>query len=215
MSEEGHLPDSHQVESRPDGLGGGFSDLSAHDPAQKDIARCEQLKQSVMKSDPIVRTLLSAAIERGLSEKDRMMTCAVCVGPGRCPDALFSPGNGVVICVNSTAMNDEEEMKASLRHELVHAFDYAGGELDMKDAASLACSEVRAAHLSKQCEGVRGFFSNPMIGMPEWVTDGCIRKSAVLSMENDHQSVAEEEVDKVFDRCKLDMRPLVNPSKHE
>ncbi len=44
------------------------------------------------------------------------------------------------------------EFRRLLAHELVHAFDFARAQIDAKNPAHIACTEVRAYNLSGECE---------------------------------------------------------------
>ena len=54
----------------------------------------------------------------------------------------FVPGLGVVLCHN--ALQDAEEIRNTMVHELVHAYDHCrAGNLDWSNCRHHACSEVR------------------------------------------------------------------------
>lgn len=85
-----------------------------------------------------------------------VVKCDMEVGGGfRAPD-------GVIICHNHLAT--QEEVDHALTHELVHAYDHCrASDLDWSNCVHHACSEIRAASLSGDCnfkmEFVRGNFS--------------------------------------------------------
>lgn len=55
--------------------------------------------------------------------------------------------------------------------QLVHAYDAARQRLDLDNPDSLACSEVRAARLSGECDGIRAFLKHPLVGPIEWAEE--------------------------------------------
>lgn len=55
----------------------------------------------------------------------------------------------VVLCQNH--IQDQEWMDRVVTHELIHAFDHCRNKLDWSNGEHHACSEVRAASLSGDC----------------------------------------------------------------
>ncbi|XP_020245292.1 mitochondrial inner membrane protease ATP23-like [Asparagus officinalis] len=72
----------------------------------------------------------------------------------------YASGNGISVCCNH--MTYQDEINQVLIHELVHAYDDCRAKnMDWKNCAHHACSEIRANHLSGDChykrELLRGF----------------------------------------------------------
>ncbi|XP_020571016.1 mitochondrial inner membrane protease ATP23-like isoform X2 [Phalaenopsis equestris] len=72
----------------------------------------------------------------------------------------YSTGNGIIVCCNHLAYQDE--INQVLIHELIHAYDDCRAKnMDWKNCAHHACTEIRANHLSGDChykrELLRGF----------------------------------------------------------
>ncbi|KAG0485841.1 hypothetical protein HPP92_009920 [Vanilla planifolia] len=72
----------------------------------------------------------------------------------------YSTGNGITVCCNH--MTCQDEINQVLIHELIHAYDDCRVKnMDWKNCAHHACSEIRANHLSGDChykrELLRGF----------------------------------------------------------
>ncbi|KAL6772096.1 hypothetical protein ACKKBG_A28920 [Auxenochlorella protothecoides x Auxenochlorella symbiontica] len=121
----------------------------------------------------------------------------------------FRPPDGVVVCHNHLA--SQIEVDNALTHELIHAYDHCrAASLDWGSLEHHACSEIRAASLSGDCnyrmEVMRGNFS---LQKQHQV---CVRRRAELSVGmNPHcrgPSEAAAAVDAVFDRCFRDTAPF-------
>ncbi|RLN93826.1 hypothetical protein BBJ28_00012639, partial [Nothophytophthora sp. Chile5] len=63
---------------------------------------------------------------------------------------------GVVLCQNH--IPDQEWMDRTMAHELVHAFDHCRNKIDWNNCEHHACSEIRAAALSGDCDWKFEFF---------------------------------------------------------
>ncbi|KAF0775022.1 hypothetical protein AaE_001278 [Aphanomyces astaci] len=113
---------------------------------------------------------------------------------------------GVVLCQNH--IKDQEWMDRTLAHELIHAYDHCRAQVDWKsDCEAHACSEIRAAALSGDCdwhlEVFRGHFN---IAKQHQV---CVRRRAELSLQFNPMCTGKEAlcVDKVFETCYKDYLP--------
>lgn len=103
------------------------------------------------------------------------------------------------------------QVEKNLRHELIHAFDDARGEINPWNCLHQACSEIRAARLSGDCftgEEVRNWRFN-------FFRSGknCVRRLATLAVETNPlcRGFAERAVEKVFPQCYFDYEPFVAP----
>ncbi|MEW5316860.1 MAG: hypothetical protein WDW38_008204 [Sanguina aurantia] len=98
----------------------------------------------------------------------------------------FSLEHGVVICFNQVSTYTEVEN--TLLHELVHAYDNCTvkGMDFYNNCAHLACSEIRAAAMSGDCDMMREVFrGNVGLNPMGWagLTERCIRRRAILSVD--------------------------------
>lgn len=121
----------------------------------------------------------------------------------------FRAPDGVVICHNHLA--SQEEINHALTHELIHAYDHCRAkDLDWLNCAHHACSEIRAASLSGDCnfkmELLRGNVA--VRGQHQ----KCVKRRAELSVGmNPHcarPGQAKHAVEKVFDACFKDTAPF-------
>ena len=109
----------------------------------------------------------------------------------------FRPGpNSITVDAASSAA----QLTVVLTHELVHAFDACRARVDRCE--HLACTEVRAAALSGECDGAGGAVSR----------DACVRRSAVSSVRShggcDARGGAEAGVAAVWAACAADGAPF-------
>lgn len=128
--------------------------------------------------------------------------CDAAVGGGfRVPD-------GVVICHNH--LSSAEEVSHALTHELIHAYDHCrGADLDWTRCEHHACSEVRSATLSGDCNWKMEFFRGNFALAAQH--RACVRRRAEISVGmNPHCRGlrAKVAVDAVFDRCFADTAPF-------
>ncbi|OQU81813.1 mitochondrial inner membrane protease ATP23 isoform X1 [Sorghum bicolor] len=106
--------------------------------------------------NPTVRFLTEKMEKAGCQVWPRFIKAATCAGAA----GGYSSGHGVKVCCNHMVFQDQ--ITQVLIHELIHAYDdCVAKNLDWKNCAHHACSEIRANHLSGDChykrELLRGF----------------------------------------------------------
>jgi inner membrane protease ATP23 len=100
----------------------------------------------------------------------------------------------------------QDIVESTIVHELIHAYDDCRGQL--KSAENIACSEIRAAHLSGDCDLLQELFRG-RIPNPFKLQDhlkACVKRRAHLSLNmnphcSDGSAENEKLISKVFDRC--------------
>ncbi|XP_020112232.1 mitochondrial inner membrane protease ATP23 isoform X3 [Ananas comosus] len=107
---------------------------------------------------PTVRFLREHMEKAGCPVWPRLLTAANCADQGSAGG--YASRQGVTICCNHMTIQDE--INQVVIHELIHAYDDCRAKnLDWKNCAHHACSEIRANHLSGDChykrELLRGF----------------------------------------------------------
>jgi inner membrane protease ATP23 len=117
----------------------------------------------------------------------------------------------ITLCENR--IRDADDVKATMTHELVHAYDHCRANIDFNDCAQLACTEIRATNLSGDCS-----FSNErkrfgtLTALSSGIYDhhkACVRRRATLCVKSNPRCGAPQAaVDKVFDRCYNDTEPF-------
>ena len=130
----------------------------------------------------------------------------------------YDPERRVVVmnpAVPSAAMT-QSEWTRTVTHELIHAFDHCRVAMDPSDCRHLACTEVRAANLSGDCDfstdlargGIfAGGLANAGIRGHQQM---CVQRRAVTSvaMHPPCASGARDTVNDVFEACYADTAPF-------
>ena len=118
---------------------------------------------------------------------------------------------GVIICEDNVEEYKltAEHVERTVLHELVHAYDTCRAKVDCNDCLHLACTEIRAALLSGDCdmfsEWKRRNFGFKGQGM------ACVKRRAELSVAGHPKCAgdkAKEAVEAVFDLCYSDTMPF-------
>lgn len=107
-------------------------------------------------------------------------------------------------------LRERDDVERALRHELIHAFDDARGEIEPTNCYHQACSEVRAARLSGDCfvgEEIKRGRVGTISGRD------CVMRRATLAVENNPmcKGFGPRAVDVVMPRCYRDFEPFVSP----
>ncbi|KDD75718.1 M76 peptidase [Helicosporidium sp. ATCC 50920] len=162
------------------------------------------VKQALEK-DPAVKFMMQKMEEAGCGvgpEFFRVEHCEAQVGGGfRVPD-------GVVVCHNH--LSSGEEVRHALLHELVHAYDHCrAADLDWSRCEHHACSEVRAAALSGDCNWKMELFRGNL-GLAAQHR-ACARRRALISVSMNpacQGGRAQRAVAAAFERCFADTAPF-------
>ncbi|KAK8449030.1 hypothetical protein SEVIR_7G150000v4 [Setaria viridis] len=120
----------------------------------------------------------------------------------------YGSGEGIKVCCNHMTLQDE--INQVIIHEMIHAYDdCVGKNMDWKNCAHHACSEIRANHLSGDChykrELLRGFMK--IRGHEQ----DCVRRRALMSLKNNpycSEAAAKDAIEAVWNICYNDTRPF-------
>lgn len=161
-----------------------------------------------------------------LVRKVEQAGCPLAADPIVCEDVFsgapvvggFDPARRVVVMNPAVpaAHMTQSEWTRTITHELVHAFDHCRAVLDPRDCRHLACTEVRAANLSGDCDfsadlargGVfAAGFANAGVRRHQ---QACVQRRAVTSVALHAQCahVARDAVNDVYDACYADTAPF-------
>ncbi|CAN6228587.1 unnamed protein product [Urochloa humidicola] len=152
---------------------------------------------------PTVRFLREQMEKSGCQVWPRLIQAATCSTAGG-----YASGNGIKVCCNHMTLQDE--INQVIIHELVHAYDdCVAKNLDWKNCAHHACSEIRANHLSGDChykrELLRGFMK--IRGHEQ----DCVKRRALMSVRNNpycSEAAAKDAIEAVWNICYNDTRPF-------
>ncbi|KAL0042550.1 hypothetical protein WJX79_003282 [Trebouxia sp. C0005] len=166
---------------------------------------CNKMLQHALNRDPTVKFMVDKMKEAGCAVHKsffQVENCDAQAGGG------FRPPDGVVLCHNH--LLSQKEVNHALTHELLHAYDHCrAANVDWHNCEHHACSEIRAASLSGDCnfkeELLRGNYG---IRKQHQV---CVRRRAELSLSMNPSCKGlrgKLAVDKVFDACLKDTAPF-------
>ncbi|CAN1153700.1 Mitochondrial inner membrane protease ATP23 [Linum perenne] len=120
------------------------------------IDECQDMIRKSLRT-PMAKFLREHLEKAGCGIGDKFIKAVHCDGNF---SGGYYPGRGIQVCSNH--MNIQDEVNQVVIHELIHAFDECrASNLDWSNCAHHACSEIRAGHLSGDCnykrELLRGF----------------------------------------------------------
>ncbi|KAI9217850.1 peptidase M76 family-domain-containing protein [Blastocladiella britannica] len=168
--------------------------------------QCNMWKTELLATDPKIQRLMDALAAHGCAfdpEKHiRCMPCSPVASGG------FGAEFGILLCQNQIFR--KEHMRETLIHELVHAYDHCVFKYRWTDCKHFACTEVRAANVSGDCQ-----FSRELERGNFAVIGGqmqCVKRRAILATKHNPlcKDQAEAAVNAVFDSCYGDRQPFDN-----
>jgi mitochondrial inner membrane protease ATP23 len=163
--------------------------------------RCQSWKSKLLQSSPILTFLFSELDKTGAKFNPKFITCAPC-GPDRAGG--FAPKFGIVLCENQLVSRGH--LEDTLAHELIHAYDHATVQLDWNSPLHLACTEIRAANLSRECAFTREI-KRGNFGIAKQ-HQSCVQRRALLMQAGYTKETADESIRVVWDSCFKDTAPF-------
>ncbi|XP_072956102.1 mitochondrial inner membrane protease ATP23 [Typha angustifolia] len=196
MGEEESIPICHDAHT-------GVETANPHAGMSQDEC-VDRIRNSL--KHPTVRFLREHMEKAGCPVWPRLITAANCSDQGSAGG--YASRHGVTICCNH--MTFQDEINQVVIHELIHAYDDCRAKnLDWKNCAHHACSEIRANHLSGDChykrELLRGFMK--IRGHEQ----ECVRRRALKSVQNNpycSNAAAKDAIEAVWDVCYNDTFPF-------
>lgn len=165
---------------------------------------------------PIVKFMLESLEKSGCKFGPENLQCLSCTSDRAGGFALDA--GVVLLCANK--LNSRKHVQDTIVHELIHAFDHCTVEMEPGNCAHYACTEIRAASLSGDCKFTRELSrGNFGVAMQH---QRCVRRRAALALNaipgcsgvstdpktGEEYSVAEETVNRVFEKCFKDTSPF-------
>eukprot|EP00743_Colponemidia_sp_Colp-15_P011310 GILK01012597.1.p1 GENE.GILK01012597.1~~GILK01012597.1.p1 ORF type:complete len:203 (-),score=5.92 GILK01012597.1:133-741(-) len=145
------------------------------------IRRCQRWTRDAFQNDSQLRFLVQALQTSGCEIPDGFVRCIPCkqkAAGGFVPASEKHP-RMVVLCADR--LKFKSLVRSTLIHEFIHYFDMCSRKMDFTDCRQHACSEIRAANLSYDCnltmELRRGNFQ--LRGARE----ACVRRRAKLAVQ--------------------------------
>ncbi|CAO3566080.1 unnamed protein product [Mortierella alpina] len=169
-----------------------------------DKKQCELYKEQLVKSSPGVRFMMNNLKKSGCPLTKNMLECGPCDST---KSGGFSKDHGILLCQNGFFSKKHQEH--TMIHEMIHMYDHCVFKVDWDNLRHHACSEVRAAALSGDCnwtrEVRRGFYTFTKQHQE------CVKRRATISVQANpkcpSRAAAEKAVNAVFESCYSDTRP--------
>lgn len=169
---------------------------------------CESLLKRALK-DPLAIYLLASIRKTGCLVRGGNIKCLKRDAELSQVSGKFDPETGIIIYEDEILTRSQVE--DTLRHELIHLFDYCRYKFDQAQPRHVACSEVRAIALSGECRWIREFMRGNVYF---WGLKGhfikCIKRRALLSLSNRNTFDSERTMDEVFNTCIADTSPFLD-----
>ncbi|KDN44564.1 hypothetical protein K437DRAFT_256999 [Tilletiaria anomala UBC 951] len=227
LSKTEHSQQQQQQQQQEQANGSAWVDHPETADEQVARERCEGWKDELFRTSPMVRFMAkhlsivscdplatesasSSPTASGTQVRILIAACPPDIAGGFSPAPPGSPAadSGILLCSNR--MMSKTHMEDTLAHEMIHWWDHCRFHVRWDDLRHHACSEIRAASLSGDCNMSRewrrrnfGFTKQHQI---------CARRRAVLSvMANPvckDRAMAEQVVDDVWQSCFNDTRPF-------
>ena len=182
-------------------------DMNQRDPSQitqtipqttetRQHARCLKMSKKLLHASPLLLFLQQQSPAFTLN----------------CQPCLFRKGgyldNTVIICEDQ--ITEKSELEDTLAHQLIHHYDNNTVQLDLSNPNHVACTEIRANTLSRECR-----FYNELkrgnIGFSKHFQN-CVRRRAILGVLDSGSVSSREEaervVGRVFNKCFQDTCPF-------
>lgn len=130
----------------------------------------------------------------------------------QCPAGMliggyWNPSEGIVICENFPRSSDQ--IGRTMLHELIHAFDWCRVDFSPTNCLHHACTEIRAANLSGDCNLGLELIRGRGLMFTKHKQD-CIKRIAVTSLQMNPSCAAhaQKSVDLAWGLCFPDTQPF-------
>lgn len=175
--------------------------------------RCLDLLHRVFHDDIHVNVLADELQMLGYTANTETIICAKTQASTARSSFLWKGRDNIPpgsVVIHEQNVETYRDVLFAVRHELTHAYDMARSLINLRDCKHAACSEIRAYHLSGECDfsqEMRRALSRDVEGrtMPR-----CVRRRAQASLESHPlcRKTAAADVDAVFNICYRDVEPL-------
>ncbi|KAL4367206.1 hypothetical protein GQ457_05G010980 [Hibiscus cannabinus] len=125
----------------------------------------------------------------------------------------YTRGRGITICSNH--LTTQDDVDHVVRHELIHAYDDClAANLNWKNCAHQACSEIRAGLLSGDCDMKQELMRHLRAGGLMKIRgqgQECLKRRVMLSVTANpfcSEKAAKAAMESVWDTCYNDTKPF-------
>ncbi|EDP41895.1 hypothetical protein MGL_3576 [Malassezia globosa CBS 7966] len=203
------------------------SPLSPDTETREDViarGRCEQWKEDLLRTSPMVRfmvkhlTLIQCnplspredSASQGTPPKLLIASCPPDIAGGFSPSPPERPTaeSGILLCANR--IFSKAHLEDTISHEMIHWWDHCRFKVDWGNLRHHACSEIRAASLSGDCNWTREINRRHFALSKQH--QNCVKRRGILSVRGNPACKSEEMamkvVEDVWDSCFHDTRPF-------
>lgn len=156
--------------------------------------------------DPLVVFLLKSLREAGCPFSTDSIRCVPCVTPEQ--SGVYIPPSTIQICENN--IQSKTQVRDTIAHELIHAFDFCRIHFDMRNCFHLACSEIRAANLSGDCNWSQEILRGNLDLKAQH--QKCVARRAILSLSQVEECKSKnipQLVNQILSSCLNDTEPFI------
>ncbi len=173
------------------------------------MIRFMQRHLSIVSCDPL------APIDTSRGQEPRIViaACPPELAGGFSPDTSDPSRSAILLCSNR--VYSKQHMEDTLAHEMIHWWDHCRFKVKWDDLRHHACSEIRAASLSGDCNISREWKRRNFAFSKQH--QACARRRAILSVMGNpsckDEAHAARAVDDVWQSCFGDTRPFDEVSR--
>lgn len=171
--------------------------------ASDSLKDCERWRAKALQ-DPTVQFMFAALSKSGCPVPLKAVACVTC---NMSMFGGFHPEDGIVLCAENAF--SYEQVRETIVHELVHAFDACRAFMDWTNCVMHACSEIRASSLSGECRFLNEIDRGHFAVRAQF--NECVRRRALLSVAKNSNCAGEKGVKAVaeaWDVCSKDTKPF-------
>jgi inner membrane protease ATP23 len=189
----------------------GMADASADAAAKaaKQRAQCEAYKASGLKNSAI-KFLMKAMTRQGCCVSPDYFQCRRAATVDAAGALEHDDQGRTSVSLFFNCLRSEKHAHDTMLHELVHAYDYCRAHVDWSNLHHHACTEIRAANLSGDCN-FGSELSRGRIFFQDHHKE-CVKRRAALSVAQNRHCESKEQaaaaVEQVFDTCYNDVEPF-------
>ena len=186
---------------------------------EQEATRCQYLVDKALASCPKVKFMKEALLKLGVRSDVDFIQCAHCPEGAAAAGGYLPDQRTVVLCQQWVA-KAPGEVENTIVHEMVHAYDDARAHLNWHDLTQHACTEIRAANLSGDCNFTREL-DRGNINPTKLAGQGqrCVRRRAQLSVSMHpgcpDAETARDAVDRAWASCYPDTAPFDQHATHK
>ena len=172
----------------------------------RDHLNCIQAINEVLRYNEYIRHVIDKLNARGCPVGRPFFICEKCPSDKRV-GGYWDSSRGIIVCEN--IKRPISQVARTMLHEMIHAYDYCDVDFSSTNCYHHACTEIRAANLSGDCNFGLELIRGRGLGFTQHKPE-CIKRIATqsISMNPACSEKAKHYIEKVWDICSTDTRPF-------